>query len=76
MRVVTFMGNATFIKEVIVKNKLTDIYIDLSYVYSLQQKTFQFLSTSDVEALKNELTSHGVNAVSYTHLTLPTNREV
>jgi len=65
VRVVTFMGNATYIKEVIVKNKLTDIYIDLSYVYSLQQKTFQFLSASDIEALKNELTSHGVNVVTY-----------
>ncbi len=63
MRVVTFIGNATYIKEVVVKNKLTDIYIDLSYVYSLHQNAFQFLSASDVEALKNELTSHGVNVV-------------
>jgi len=63
VRIVTFMGNATYIKEVAVKNKLSDVYIDLSYVYSLQERTFQFLSTSDVEALKNELTSHGVNVV-------------
>ena len=65
MRIVTFMGNATYIKEVAVKNKLSDVYIDLSYVYSLQERTFQFLSTSDVESLKNELTSHGVNVVTY-----------
>jgi len=65
MRIVTFMGNATYIKEVAVKNKLTDIYIDLSYVYSLHQNTFQFLSASDVEALKNELMSYGVNVVTY-----------
>jgi len=65
VRIVTFMGNATYIKEVAVKNKLSDVYIDLSYVYSLQERTFQFLSTSDVESLKNELTSHGVNVVTY-----------
>ena len=65
MRIVTFMGNATYIKEVAVKNKLTDIYIDLSYVYSLHQNTFQFLSMLDVEALKNELMSYGVNVVTY-----------
>jgi len=35
VRVVSFMGNATYIKEVAVKNKLSDVYIDLSYVYSL-----------------------------------------
>ena len=63
MRVVSFMGNATYIKEVAVKNKLSDVYIDLSYVYNSQGKTFQFLSMSDVEALKNELTSYGVNVV-------------
>ena len=63
MRVVSFMGNATYIKEVAVKNKLSDVYIDLSYVYNSQGKTFQFLSMSDVEALKNELVSHGVNVV-------------
>jgi hypothetical protein len=63
VRVVSFMGNATYIKEVAVKNKLSDVYIDLSYVYKSQGKTFQFLSTSDVEALKNELASHGVNVV-------------
>jgi len=65
VRVVSFMGNATYIKEVAVKNKLSDVYIDLSYVYNSQGKTFQFLSTSDVEALKNELTSYGVNVVTY-----------
>ena len=65
MRVVSFMGNATYIKEVAVKNKLSDVYIDLSYVYNSQGKTFKFLSTSDVEALKNELTSHGINVVTY-----------
>ena len=65
MKIVTFMGNATYIKEVAVKNKLSDVYIDTSYVYNLQGKTFQFLSTSDIKALKNELTSHGVNVVMY-----------
>jgi len=65
VRIVSFMGNATYIKEVAVKNKLSDVYIDTSYVYNSQGKTFQFLSTSDVEALKNELTSYGVNVVTY-----------
>jgi len=65
MRIVTFMGNATYIKEVVTKNKLTDIYIDLSYVYDTREKTFQLLSASDIESLKNELTSHGVNVVTY-----------
>lgn len=65
VRVVTFMGNATYIKEIFVKNKLSDVYIDTSYVYNLQGKTFQFLSTSDIKALKNELTLHGINVVMY-----------
>ena len=65
MRVVSFMGNATYIKEVAVKNKLSDVYIDTSYIFNSQGKTFQFLSTSDIKALKNELASHGVNVVTY-----------
>ena len=65
MRVVTFMGNATYVEQVFAKNRLTDVYIDTSYVYYLNESTFSFLSTSDVKALKNELTSHGVNAVTY-----------
>jgi len=32
-KIVTFLGNATFLKEVIEKNRLTDIYIDKSYIY-------------------------------------------
>ena len=63
MRVVTFMGNATYVEQVFAKNKLTDAYIDTSYVYYLDGSTFLFLSTSDVEALKSELASYGVNAV-------------
>jgi len=59
------MGNATYVKQIAVKNKLTDAYIDTSYVYYLDGSTFLFLSTSDVEALKSELTSYGVNAVLY-----------
>ena len=65
MRVVTFMGNATHVKQIAVKNRLTDVYIDTSYVYYLNESTFLFLSTSDIEALKNELTSYGVNVVLY-----------
>ena len=65
MRVVTFMGNATYVKQIAVKNKLTDAYIDASYVYYLKENNFLFLSTSDVKALKSELTSYGVNAVLY-----------
>jgi len=65
VRVVTFMGNATYVEQVFAKNRLTDAYIDTSYVYYLNESTFLFLSASDIEALKNELTSHGVNAVTY-----------
>jgi len=65
VRVVTFMGNATYVEQVLAKNRLTDAYIDTSYVYYLNGSTFSFLSTSDIEALKNELTSHGVNVVTY-----------
>ena len=32
-KIVTFLGNATFLKEIIEKNRLTDIYIDKSYIY-------------------------------------------
>ena len=63
MRIVTFMGNATYIKEVAVKNKLTDVYIDMSYVYNLKENIFSFSQPSYVESLKNELTSLGINVV-------------
>jgi len=65
MRVVTFMGNATYVERTADTNRLTDAYIDTSYVYYSQGKTFLFLSTSDVKRLKNGLTSHGVNVVEY-----------
>jgi len=65
VRVVTFMGNATYIEEVAPKNKLTDVYIDTSYVYNLSESTFSFLSTSDIRRLKNKLTSYGINVVTY-----------
>jgi len=65
VRVVTFMGNATYIEEVAPKNKLTDVYIDTSYVYNLSENTFSFLSTLDIRRLENKLTSHGINIVTY-----------
>lgn len=75
MRIVTFMGNATYLDEVVRKNKITDLYIDKSYTYklggkweeipdSLLPKDTIFLNSSDIEHLSKKLTSYSVRVVT------------
>lgn len=70
MRVVTFVGNATYLDEVVLKNKVTDVYVDKSYVYKLGSKwqgvpdsllpeDTIFLNLSDIEKFR----SYGVHLV-------------
>ncbi|AOS58397.1 conserved lipothrixviral protein [Sulfolobus islandicus filamentous virus 2] len=64
MRVVTFVGNSTYLDEVIFKNKVTDLYVDRSYVYklgsrwqgvpdSLLPEDTIFLNLSDIEKFRS-----------------------
>lgn len=47
MRIVTFLGNATYIDKVVEKNKLTDIYVDVDYVYVFDEKGNMVSSSFD-----------------------------
>lgn len=74
MRVVTFIGNSTYLDEVLHKNKVTDVYIDRSYIYklggkwqgvpdSLLPEDTIFLNPPDIEKLSEKLTSYGIHVV-------------
>ena len=72
-KIITFLGNATFLKEVIKANHLTDVYIDESYVYVLDkiQKndktpqnngTFFFENPMEIELpYKDKVTYHFID---------------
>ncbi|CAH69419.1 hypothetical protein [Deltalipothrixvirus pozzuoliense] len=46
-RVITFVGNVTLLSKVIVKNKLTDVYVDQSYLYKVSDNGVKLPSTNE-----------------------------
>jgi len=52
-RIITFLGNATFLKEIIEKNSLTDVYIDKSYIYVNLEATNDYGNKLYVKVFKN-----------------------
>lgn len=74
MKIVTFIGNSTYLHQVLRKNRITDIYIDRSYTYRLGKKwegvqdgmlpeDTVFLDSSEIEKLSERLKQYGIHVV-------------